>query len=283
MSFWFCFLRNKSLLIHNFLHYLMPQDLGDIKPTSNPGLKGCHPSRRPMVTFPPSPSPKLPGTRRAPSSPGSGPPPPSPSPGQGQTHQAGVATATSLPSSPAEAGGPRREVRRGSGAWVLPGARAQQRGPRQGTSARHSREGVAVRPAGRSAPEGSPSAQGWQTKIKRWTPGPLRPRPRDPLRSVTRTARAGSGFHWWPWRPPGPAHRPRPRRPFPGALVRCAGAPTWPRGRTRDASHQPIATPPTAARFPFLPQRSIVGRNGTETTSRKSETAPCGVARDPRV
>lgn len=234
-----------------------------------------------MVTFPPSPSPKLPRTRRASSSPrlraaSSVPQPrtrPDP-PGRSRNRH------LLSPSSPAAAGGPRREVRRGSGAWVLPGARARQRGPRQGG---HSRAGVAVRPAGGSAPEGSAGAQGRQTQIKRRAPGPLRPQPQGPLRSVTRTARARSGFHWWPRRPPGSAHRPRPPRPFPGALGRGTGAPTWLRGRTRDAPHQRVVTPVAAACFPLLPQRSIVGREGTGTTFRKSETALCGAARGWRV
>lgn len=137
----------------------MPPDSGDTKPTSNQGLKGCQPSGSPMVTFPPSPSPKLPRTRRAS-------PPPSPGrllrpPAQDKARPSGPELQPSplSPSSPAEAGGPRREVRRGSGAWALPAAAARQLEPRQGG---HSREAVTGRPVGRSAPGSSPGSQGRQ-------------------------------------------------------------------------------------------------------------------------
>lgn len=155
----------------------MPQDLGDTRPPSN--QEDSQPSGRPMVTFPPSPSPKLPRTRRA-----SPPPAPGrllrpPAPGEARPSGPGLQPPPPPPSSPAQAGGPRREVRRGSGAWALPGAGARLRGPRQ---TGHSREAVTARLAGGSAPRSSPRpprpatrpAQP-QTKIKRPTPGPSAP------------------------------------------------------------------------------------------------------------
>lgn len=208
-----------------------------------------------MVTFPPSPSPPnslglaeppLPRLRAASSAPPaqdkarpSGPewPPPPPS-----------------PSSPAEAGGPRREAGRGSGAHASPGAAARRREPPQGG---HSREAVAgdaggAVGAGRLSRSPRPATQPAppQTKIRRPAPGPLRPQPLSPLRSVTRTARAGSGFHWWP-EAAGPAHRPRPPRPFPGARGRGARDPGRPRRPTRHAERWRLC-------FSFLPRRPAV-------------------------
>lgn len=78
-----------------------------------------------------------------------------------QARRARVAAATSSPTSPAEAGGPRRESRKGWGARALPGAGARQR--RRGQEGR-SWEAVTGRrirkPVRDRNPDGSPGAQG---------------------------------------------------------------------------------------------------------------------------
>lgn len=100
---------------------------------------------------------------------------------------------------------------------------------------------------------------------------PLRPRPRGPLRSVTRTTRAGSGFHWWARRPPGSAHR--------------HGGPAPPRARGYEPPAGPEAVrgklgscgsrhPRRLLAFHPCPSDPKCGRQGTETTSCESETAP---------
>lgn len=206
-----------------------------------------------MVTFPPSPSPKLLRTRRAP-------PPPAPgrllrtrSPGQGQALRARVAAATSIPVSSGCGGWTQTGSEEGTGSPGITWAAARASAGRAQPGSRRRDAGRAVgagwlprcpRPATQPAP---PPPQ-----IKRPTPGPRRPRPPSPLRSVTRAALAGSGFHWWPRRPPGSARRPRPPRPFPGARGRGAGAPGWPR-----ALRGALAP---AARSPSRPQRAVVGQ-----------------------
>lgn len=146
------------------------------------------------------------------------------------------------PSSPAVAGGPRREVRSGSGSMSITWGQS----PTAETSSRMAKSGSPHGAAGRKVgvrelsrcpkPAAQPAPP--RAKIKRPTPWPLRPQPRSPLRSVTRTASAGSGFHWLPRRPQAPptAHGrhassrtrayPGPERP-PGpapSAGRCAGA-----------------------------------------------------------
>lgn len=115
------------------------------------------------------------------------------------------------------------------------------------------------RPAAQSAPP--------QAKIKLPTRRPLRPQPSGPLRSVTRTARAGSGAHWRHGQPSGSSHRPRPPRPFPGPQ-----APTWP-GLTR----KQLSASRSCTRYGSL---LCVLLQQTEITSYNSETSPGMVARD---
>lgn len=127
-------------------------------------------------------------------------------------------------------GGPGRVVRIGSGARALPGAGARQRGPRQGRqnrgpSERGRQEGqlraaLRVSKAGNAA---SPAAD----EDKAPDSQPLRPQPRGPLRSVTRTVRAGSGFHWWPGSRQAPPTAPGSPAPF-RARVSGARAASWP-------------------------------------------------------
>ena len=98
-------------------------------------------------------------------------------------------------------------MRWASGERALPGAGARQPGPLQGGQ---SREAGAAQSAGRSAPGNSPGAPARNTASpaadadKAPYSLPLRPQPRGPLRSVTRTARARSGFHWWARQRPAP-------------------------------------------------------------------------------
>lgn len=190
-------------------------------------------------------------------------------------------------------GGPGREARIQSGARALPGGRS----PAAGTAAARRAE-PAGRPRaarrkvssaqlrGRPRPA-TPRARP-QTEIKRRAAGPSAPGLPAPLRSVTRTVRAGSGFHWWPGShqaPPtargSPAPfrarvcraRAPPRRPPLLARERCAGS--WaPAGGDAGRRGQ--------LAFHFCPSDPLRGRYGTETTSRESEEAPRPGARDGR-
>lgn len=222
-----------------------------------------------MVTFPPLHHPNSPGLAERP-------PPPPPIPGPGQARGAGVAATASTRFLSAGAGGPGREVKIGSGARASPGAEARQRGRRQGRQNRRpserGRQESQLRAALRVSKAGdaaSPAAD----EDKAPDPRPLRPQPRVPLRSVTRTARAGSGFHWWPGLPrlrPPPAAAPplsaratAVREPPAGAgAVRgeLGSGRLWSR-RRQLALHC----------CPGDPERR---RYGTQTTSCESQEAP---------
>lgn len=149
-------------------------------------------------------------------------------------------------------------MRIGSGARALPGAGARQRGPRQGRqnrgpSERGRQEGqlraaLRVSKAGNAA---SPAADEDKAPDSR----PLRPQPRGPLRSVTRTVRAGSGFHWWPGSHQAPPTAPGSPAPF-RARVSGARAPSWPCRGARRVGPRQVVTPAAAAGFSFLPWRA---------------------------
>lgn len=205
----------------------MPQDLGrgsDWASKQPPRFKNLLSIQAPEGNFP-----ALPRTRRA-----------SPSPGsrrllrseRRQARRAGVAAATSSPTSPAEAGRPRRESRKEWGARALPGA--ERRRGKEGRSWEAVTGRRAKRPVRDRDTDGSPGAQGRVRSQPRANehkapgshpsaPPPLRPQPRRPLRRVTRTAHAGSGYHWCRT---APCPAPDPGRPAPfRAAEHSAGEP----------------------------------------------------------
>lgn len=119
----------------------MPRDLGGTQQTSEvqraASHAGAHRNFRALPTLPNSP-------RLAAASPslGSGPPSPSSGPGQGQARSAEVQPPPLSPSSPADAGGPGREVRRGWGSICITWGRSPT--------------------AGENAKAGKPSQRGWR-------------------------------------------------------------------------------------------------------------------------
>lgn len=256
----------------------MPQDVGDTQPTSHQDDSQPSGARRELSRplHPPN-SPAL----AEPPLPGSGPPPAPPSPGRGQAQRAGAAAATSTRFLSGGGGRTRTGSARGIGSTGITWGGS----PAAGTSAgraqpgsRHSEAGRRVGSGERSTfPKADDAASPAAHEDKALDSGPLRPRPRDPLRSVTRAARAGSGFHWWPWRPPGSAHCPRPPRPFPGPRGRGARAPRR-RRPTGAASRERVVASATAACFPRL-----WGRNGTEKLPASPKGLPGVVARDWRL
>lgn len=194
----------------------MPQDLGrgsDWASKQPPRFKNLLSIQAPEGNFP-----ALPRTRRA-----------SPSPGsrrllrseRRQARRAGVAAATSSPTSPAEAGRPRRESRKEWGARALPGA--ERRRGKEGRSWEAVTGRRAKRPVRDRDTDVSPGAQGRvrsQPRANEHKAPGSRPSAPPPPASPPATSRHAHG----PRRlgtslvPDSPMPRPRPRtpRPFPG-------------------------------------------------------------------
>lgn len=203
----------------------MPQQGWDPKAISKAG--------GPRVTFPPSPSPQLPGTRGAAASSSSSGPHPGAGPGP---RGRGCSRRLQTPSPrPAGVGGPGREVRIGSGAKAfITWGRSPAAGDlgREGSPGRSSERGrqegwqegrLRVSEAGDAA---SPAADGEKA------PGPPAPPPPASGPATQRHAHGPRrlGISLVARRPAGPAHRPRRPRPLPRACLRRESPPPAPSG-----------------------------------------------------
>lgn len=258
----------------------MPQDVGDIEPTSNPGLKGCT-VPAPDGNFPALSIPQTPQDPQSlllPAAPGRLLRPP--------------AQDKARPARPESQPPPLIPFLSGCGGWTQTGSEEGIGGmgitwgpsPAAGTSAGRAQPGRRRREAGRRV-NSRRLRRGPRPADADKAPGSRAPPPPASRPATQRHAHGPRPLRLSLVAPEATRLRPPPAAtpPLPGALGRGTGAPTWLRGRTRDAPHQRVVTPVAAACFPLLPQRSIVGREGTGTTFRKSETALCGAARGWRV
>lgn len=236
----------------------------------------------PTVTFPRSPSPQLP--RAAP-------PPPPPSAGPGRARGAGSAAAASDPSSRGRGGraqtGSEEGIRGAGVTWgpSPPGDLGEEDGAR-----RPSQRGCGNVGSGQFPSCLRPATGAARTADEDKAPDsrPLRPQPRGPLRSVTRTARADSGFHWWASRPrlrPPPTAAPL-LSPSPRARGSGARAPGRPRGGAGPLGSRRSGLRLRRLAFRFSPSDATCGRCGAGTTPCENGKAPRGAARrgrDPRL